>query len=245
MGTRDKDYWQQKGKGHRERLRKKYSEVGLDGFTDVETLEFLLTLGTPRRDVKEIAKELLKTFGSISSVIGAPKEKLKEIKGIGDTNVLYIKLIHDVAARYLRDKMRSMKCFNNSKEVFEYLIYTMKGQKREIFKVLLLNTKNQLIHEEDLFQGSIRESPVYPREIMALALQKNSAALIFVHNHPSGDPNPSSQDKDITRRLVYAGSLLDIRVLDHIIIGTDTYFSFADYGLVEEYKREYESRIRP
>lgn len=238
----DKEYWSQKGKGHRERLRDKYSKFGLDGFSDEEVLEFLLTIGTPRKDVKGIAREALKQYKSLSGVLSLSKERLMEIDGIGPKNVLYLTLIRDVAKRYLKDKAKQEVNFLKSRDVYDYLMFSMKDLKREVFKVLFLNNKNQLLEDLDLFQGSIRESVVYPREVMAMALEKHAASLIAVHNHPSGDTTPSIQDKDLTKRLVWAGRLLEIRVLDHLIVGQKGFFSFADSGLIEEYSKEYERK---
>lgn len=240
---KDKGYWSQKGQGHRQRLRDKYAKFGLEGFSDEEVLEFLLTIGTPRKDVKGIARQALKQFKTISGVLSQSKERLMQIDGIGPKNVLYLTLIRDVAKRYLKDKASNQVSFLRSQDVYDYLLYTMKDLKREVFKVLFLNNKNNLLEDIDLFQGGIRESAVYPREIMAFALEKQAASLIAVHNHPSGDTTPSVQDKEITKRLVWAGRLLDISVLDHLIVGKDGFFSFADAGLIEEYSRDYERKL--
>ncbi len=240
---RDKEYWSQKGKNHRERLRQKYSKFGLEGFSDEEVLEFLLTIGTPRRDVKEVAREALREFKTLSGVLSLNKEKLTRIKGIGPKNVLYLTLIRDIAKRYLKDKAKDSTNFSKSSDVYEYLQYSMKDLSREVFKVLFLNTKNQLLEDMDIFQGSIKESVVYPREVMAIALEKHAASIIAAHNHPSGDPTPSIQDKEITRRLVWAGRLMDIRLLDHIIVGKKGFYSFGDAGIIEEYSKEYERRF--
>ena len=119
----------------------------------------------------------------------------------------------------------------------------MRDLNREVFKVLLLNRKNEMIGDVDVFQGSLSGSAVYPREIMALALDHKAAALVFVHNHPSGDPTPSAQDRDLTRTLVWASMLLGIQVLDHIIIGNNTYYSFADDGIIKRLQDEYEQKL--
>ena len=121
------------------------------------------------------------------------------------------------------------------KKVHDYLFQSMQKDKKEIFKVMFLDGKNRLIEAEDLFEGSLTSSVVYPREIMKKAIKYDAANLIFVHNHPSGDPDPSPSDKDITKELLFAGNLMQIKVLDHIIIGDNKYFSFADDGLIKEY----------
>ncbi len=240
----DRSDWEKKIKGHRERLRLKFLEGGLERFSDEEVVEFLLTLGTPRGDLKSSAREAMKRFGSLSGVLSAPIEKLKEIKGIGPKNALYLKLVHQVAARYLKDRAKGSTFFRSSREVFDYLFHSMRDLKREVFKVMFLNRKNALIHDRDIFYGTLTGSAVYPREIMALALEEKAASLVFVHNHPSGDPTPSAEDRDLTRDLVWASKLLTIKVLDHIIIGNNTYYSFADDGLIKRFEAEYRQRFR-
>jgi DNA repair protein RadC len=235
-----KQDWQKKGDGHRQRLREKFFEGGLERFSDEEIVEFLLTLGTPRKDVKPQAREALKKFGSLSGVLSAPFPKLTQIRGIGSKNALYLNLVHQVAARYLRDRARGKDFFASSKAVFDYLFHTMRDLKREVFRVLFLNRKNELIVDQDVFQGTLTGSAVYPREIMTLALEHKAAALVFVHNHPSGDPAPSAEDRKLTRDLVWAAQLLMVQVLDHVIIGQNAYYSFADEGLITRFIQDYQ-----
>jgi DNA repair protein RadC len=241
----DKEDWQKKGEGHRHRLREKFIEGGLERFSDEEVVEFLLALGTPRRDVKPQARQALKRFGNLSGVLSAPIEKLTQIKGIGQKNALYLNFVHQVAGRYLRDRARGKTFFGSSKAVFDYLFHSMRDLKREVFKVLFLNRKNELMSDQDVFFGSLTGSAIYPREVVTLALENRAAALVFVHNHPSGDPTPSSEDRKLTRDLVWASQLLMIQVLDHVIIGNNTYYSFADEGLIRSYIREFEQRFNP
>ena len=229
--------------GHRKRLRHKFIEGGLERFSDEEVIEFLLTLGTPRKDVKIPARHAIKKYGSLSAVLSAPIKGLMEIKGIGDKNVLYLKFIHDIAGRYLRDKTRGIIFLNSSKAVYDYLFHSMRDIKREVFKVLFLNRKNELIFDQDVFTGGLTGSAVYPAEIMKIALQNNAAGLVFVHNHPSGDPKPSGEDKNLTRNLVWASKMLSIQVLDHIIIGNNIYYSFADEGFIKQFYSEYKQKI--
>jgi DNA repair protein RadC len=239
----DKQDWQKRGKGHRERLRKKFIEGGLERFSDEEVVEFLLTLGTPRGDLKIPAREAMAKFDSLSGVLSAPKEKLTKIKGIGPKNALYLKLVHQVARRYLRDRADRKTFFGSSRAVFDYLFHSMRDLNREVFKTLFLNRKNELVFDEDMFMGTLTGSAVYPREIMALALEKKAAALVFVHNHPSGDPTPSAEDRRLTRDLVWSAKLLMIQVLDHIVIGQGTYYSFADEGLIKRFANEYDQKF--
>ena len=173
-------------------------------------------------------------------MLSAPIEKLTEIRGIGPKNALYLSLVHQVARRYLRDRASQAPFFHNSKEVFDYLFHSLKDLKREVFKVLFLTRKNELIEERDMFQGTLAATAVYPREILSAALELRAAALVLVHNHPSGDPAPSREDDRITKEIVWASKLLQVQVLDHIIIGNGRYYSYADEGLLKRFDVEYD-----
>jgi DNA repair protein RadC len=220
--------------GHRERLRKKFLKSGLQGFHDYEIVELLLTLGRTRQDTKPQAKEALKRFGSLRGVLEAPIEELQQIDGIGPQSALAIKLVQEVAREFLKEKIIDRDAYRSSQDVYEYLRHSMRDLKKEIFKVLYLNSQNQINEIEDLFEGTVNSTVVSPREIIEGAIKHNAVSLIFVHNHPSGNPDPSQADKDLTRDLVYAGSIMNMKVLDHIIIGNDRYFSFAGAGLIEQ-----------
>jgi len=230
--------------GHRRRLREKFLKAGLNAFLDYEVIELLLTLGTPRKDCKEAARRSLKEFRSLRGVLEADARDLQRIKGIGEHNVFGIKLVQEVSRRFLKDRLMSRPFCRSSSEVFDYLYHCLRDQRREIFKVLFLDPKNQILEEKTLFEGTVDSSAVYPREIMKDALRFDATALIFVHNHPSGDPDPSLCDRDITRELVFAARVMQLKVLDHIVIGNNRYFSFADHGLIQEYDLQYLSLNR-
>ena len=230
--------------GHRARLREKFRRSGLAGFLDHEVIELLLSLGTPRRDCKRPAKEALREFKSLRGVLEAAPEELQRIRGIGSRNVLGLRLIHEVSRRFLRERMIGRPACHSSREVYEYLTHALRDQKREKFKVIFLDPKNQILTEKTLFEGTVDSSVVYPREVIRDALLFGASALIFAHNHPSGDPDPSLCDKEITRDLVFAARLVEIRVLDHIVIGNNRYFSFADEGLIDDYDRLFPGRPR-
>jgi len=227
--------------GHRSRLKEKFLRNGLSGFLDYEIVELLLTLGTPRRDCKRQAKEALKRFRSLSAVLEAPSVELQEVRGIGPHNVFAIRLIQEVSRRFLRDRMVSRPVCHSSKEVFDYLFHSLRNAKQEQFKVMFLDAKNQVIEEKTFSEGTVDSSAVYPREIIKSALYYHASSLIFVHNHPSGDPAPSESDRAITRELIFAVHTMQISVLDHIIIGDNRYFSFADQGLIQEYECAFRS----
>lgn len=212
---------------------------GIDALTDEEVLELLLTLGTPRKDCKPMAREALKRFGSLRKVLEAPSDQLLEIPGIGPKNSIAIKLIHGVARRFLEDRLEGMPYrFGSSKEVFEYLYHSMRDLKREVCKVLFLDNQNRILEVEDMFHGTLTSSAIYPREIIRRALELHAAGIILVHNHPSGDPKPSPDDLRITRDLVAAGRIMGIRVLDHLIIGDSIYNSLAEMGYVARFQQE-------
>ena len=230
-----------KAEGHRKRLREKFIKAGIAGFHDYEIVELLLTLGTPRKDCKRQAKAAIKRFRTLRGVLEAPLDELQEIKGIGPHNVFGIKLVQEVAREFLKEKILEKPICKSSKEVFDYLYHSMRDLKKETFKVLFLDGKNHIIDIEDLFEGTLNMSSVYPREIIKSAIKHNAVALIFVHNPPSGSPEPSQGDKEITKDLIEASNTMQIKVLDHIIIGDNRYFSFADEGLIEEYNLNFMS----
>lgn len=240
MEKKERVRWSAKSsEGHRCRLREKFLRGGIDAFLDYEIVELLLTLATPRRDCRQQAREALRRFRSLRGVLEAMPEELQEIKGIGPHNIFGLKFVHEVARRFLRERMMSRPYCRSSREVFDYLFHALRDLKKEKFKVLFLDVKNQIIEEKTLFEGTVDASAVYPREIMKEALKHNASGLIFVHNHPSGDPEPSLCDKEITRELIFAAGVMQLKVLDHIIIGNNRYFSFADAGLIESYERHF------
>ena len=225
--------------GHRKRLRERFNQSGLTGFLDYEIVELLLTLGTPRRDCKLQAKEAIKRFKTLRGVLEAPPEELRKIKGITAHNIFVIKFMQEIAREFLKKQVLDKPYCRSSREVFDYLYHSMRDLKKEIFKVMFLDSQNRVVQIEDLFEGTLNTSAIYPREIIQGAVKHSAAALIFIHNHPAGNPQPSNNDKQITQDLVFAGNIMQIKVLDHIIIGENRYFSFADAGLIEEYNSDF------
>ena len=225
--------------GHRKRLREKFLRSGLAGFHDYEIVELLLSLGTPRKDCKLPAKEAIKRFKTLRGVLEASTEELQQIEGIGAHSAFGIKLVQAVAREFLKAKILDKPFYKSSQEVFDYLYHSMRGLKKEVFKVIYLNSQNQIIDTVDLSEGTVNSSSVAPREVIEGTIKNNAASLIFVHNHPSGNPEPSPNDKELTRELVYAGRIMRLKVLDHIIIGDNRYFSFAGEGLIEEYEMDF------
>ena len=218
-------------------------QSGLSGFQDYEVIELLLTLATPRKDCKTSAKDALKRFKTLQGVFEASVHELVEIDGIGPTNVLGIKLIQAVADRYLEKRLIKKETVSNSSQLFDYLYHTMRDKGREHFKAIFLDVKNRVIGAETLFEGTLTSSAVYPREVVLAALEHRAAAMIFAHNHPSGDPHPSNEDISITRRLMFACKAVGITVHEHLIIGDNQYFSFADQGYISRINREYDAAL--
>jgi DNA repair protein RadC len=225
--------------GHRRRLRERFNQSGLSAFLDYEIVELLLTLGTPRRDCKPQAKEAIKRFKTLRGILEAPPEELQKIKGIGPTHVFVIKFTQEIAREFLREQVLDKPYSRSSREVFDYLYHSMRDLKKEVFKVMFLDSQNHVVEIEDLFEGTLNASAIYPREIIQSAVRHSAAALIFIHNHPAGNPEPSDNDKQITQELVFAGNIMQIKVLDHIVIGDNRYFSFADAGLIGQYNSDF------
>jgi DNA repair protein RadC len=229
-----------KGNGHRGRLRDKFLASDLAGFHDYEVIELLLTIATPRKDCKDTAKAVLKRFRTLPGVLEASHEELCEIPGVGPKNIFGLKLIKAVADRYLKQKTLKSDPISNSRKLFDYLYHNMRDKNREHFKVILLDAKNRVIKVETLFEGTLTSGAVYPREVVRFALGHHAAAVIFAHNHPSGDPSPSTEDISVTKQLVFALRTMGITAHEHLIVGDNTYFSFADQGYIAEMNREFD-----
>ena len=219
-------------------LEEKFITSGFEGFSDEEIVELLLSLLLPRWKCKALAKKCIELFGNLRGFLAASAQDI-ERAGIGLSSMLYIKLLHELPVEVLKRKIIKQPVFSSSKEFFEYLQYSMRDLKKEVFKVIYLNNRNQIVDTADLFEGTLESIPIHPREIMEGAIKHDTTRLIFVHNHPTGDPTPSKRDKQLTRDFVFMGMILQIKVLDHIIIGEDKYFSFADEGLIQKYEDEF------
>jgi DNA repair protein RadC len=217
--------------GHRDRLRER-AQAGLAALPDYELLELFLYRSIPRTDVKPLAKQLLARFGSLSAVLGATAEELKTVKGIGETVALDLKLLHEAAVRAGREQVARRPVISSWSALLAYVKTALAHEAREQFRVLFLDKKNQLIADEVMNQGTVDHAPVYPREVVRRALELSASAVILVHNHPSGDPTPSSADVDMTRQVVEAARALRIGVHDHLVVGRDGVASFKALGLM-------------
>ena len=218
--------------GHRDRLRERFTESGPDALQDYELLELALFMMIPRRDVKPLAKDLLKNFGSLSALMAASVAELEKVDGIGHHTAIGLKSITAIALRAQKNELQKKPIFNNWSRMIDYCHGTMNHEKREHFRVLFLNKKNELIADEIQGSGTVDHAPAYPREIMKRALELGATAIVLVHNHPSGDPTPSKNDLDLTRAIIRAAEPLNILVHDHLIIGRRGHTSFKTEGLM-------------
>ncbi|MEO6395235.1 MAG: DNA repair protein RadC [Devosia sp.] len=219
--------------GHRERLRARLAKAGAESFSDAELLEALLHVVIPRRDTKELAKHLLKHFGSFSGVLSAPRERLLEIKGLGEISVSDLKVVLGTAQRFARDQIAIDKPLLSSwSALIDYCRAAMAFEDVEQFRVLFLDKKNRLIADEVQQKGTVDHTPVYPREVIKRSLELSATALILVHNHPSGDPSPSRADVEMTQQINDIARPLGIAVHDHIIIGKSGHASLKGLKLI-------------
>jgi len=182
-----------------------------------------------------LARERLVEFKDFSGFLAASPQKLGRV-GVTPQFMFCIKLLRELPAKVLKKKIIERSFYKSSQEVFDYLYYSMRDLQKEVFKAIYLNSRNQIIDTEELFEGTLESIPIRPREIIEGIIKDKAAAVIFVHNHPSGDPTPSRSDKRFTRDLVFMGNIIEVKVLDHIIIGGNKYFSFADEGLIQKYE---------
>jgi DNA repair protein RadC len=219
--------------GHRERVRERFDKVGGEAFSDVELLELTLHVCIPRRDTKELAKTLLKRFGSFSGILAAPKERLEEFKGLGEVTISNLRVFRAAAQRFAKDKIvTDQPILSSWSELIDYCRSAMAFEDIEQFRILFLDKRNRLIADEVQQTGTVDHTPVYPREVIKRALEHSATALILVHNHPSGDPTPSSADVQMTRQINDIAKPLGISVHDHVIIGRGGHVSLKGLRLI-------------
>ena len=218
--------------GHRQRLRARFAEAGPEALADYEMLELLLFRVIPHRDVKALAKDLLEAFGDFSGVLGAPVERLAEIRGMGPASARELKIIQAAGLRLLQTSLKNQPVVSSWQALKDYCRAALAQERREQFRVLFLDRKNRLMADEVQNRGTVDHTPVYPREVLRRALELEASALILVHNHPSGDPTPSRGDITMTREIVSAAQALKISVHDHIVVGREEVISFKALGLI-------------
>lgn len=218
--------------GHRDRLRARFARSGGDDLADYELLELVLFRSIPRRDVKPLAKELVRRFGGFAETVAAPVPRLLEVAGIGEATALDLKLVEAAARRYARGEVVKRPVLSSWSSVIDYCRAAMAFSAVEEFRVLFLDKRNQLIADEVQNRGTVDHAPVYPREVVRRALELSATAVILVHNHPSGDPSPSAADVAMTREVVQVASSLGISVHDHLIVGRNGHASLKGMNLM-------------
>lgn len=200
---------------------------------DYELLELVLFRAIPRKDVKPLARLLIETFGDFNTIVSAPVERLKEVKGVGSAVVVELKIIEAAAHRLARARVLQRAVISSWDAVLDYCHTTMAHRQTEHFRVLYLDNKNTLIADEKQAQGTVNHVPVYPREVVKRGLELNATALILVHNHPSGDPTPSQADIEMTKQINTARKALGLTLHDHLIIGRSSELSLRAHGYIE------------
>ena len=218
--------------GHRARLRQRFLDSGGDTLPDYELLELILFSARPRGDVKPLAKRLLKQFGSFSNVIYAEEMLLRDIEDVGEAVIAALKTIRVSAQRMIKSEIANQPVIQSWSALMDYCKLVMGKEKIEQFRVLFLNHRHALIADEVMQHGTINHTPVYPREIVKRALEHSAAAIILLHNHPSGDPTPSKADIDITHKIIEAATTINVTVHDHVIITETGHYSFKSFGLI-------------
>ncbi|MEZ5896946.1 MAG: DNA repair protein RadC [Parvularculaceae bacterium] len=218
--------------GHRERLRARFKKAGVDAVQDYELLELVLFRAIPRRDVKPLAKDLIKRFGGFPQVLAAPIERLVEVKGESENTALEMKIIHAASIKLAQTRVLERSVIASWNDLLSYCRAAMADEKTELFRILFLDRKNILIADEVQQRGTVDHTPVYPREVVKRALEHGASAIILVHNHPSGDPTPSRADIEMTGQIQKAANALNIRLHDHIVIGHASEVSFKGLGLL-------------
>ncbi len=215
-----------------ERPREKLLIRGASALSDAELLAIFLRTGTKGKTAVDLARELLAEFGSLRALLNAELPRFKRSKGLGDAKYAQLQAVLEMAKRHLREPLERGQALTSAQNTRDFLRNELRDHPYEVFACLFLDSQHQVIEFEELFRGSINGTSIYPREVVKKALRHNAAAVIFAHNHPSGISNPSDADKQVTQKLQRALSLIEIRVLDHFIVGDNEPYSFAENGLL-------------
>jgi len=217
-----------------ERPREKMQIRGTDSLTDAELLALILRTGdhASGQSAIDLGRNIIQTFGDLRKVAAATLTELCNVRGVGPAKATSILAALGLANRVNSDRLESLERFTSPLQIFNHFHFSFRDRRKEYFLTLLLDGKNRIIRQEQISEGSLNQSIVHPREVFIAAVRESAAAVILVHNHPSGDPAPSREDREITRRLKESGEIMGIRVLDHIIIGDGSYYSFVEMGLL-------------
>ncbi|OQA54592.1 MAG: hypothetical protein BWY42_01674 [Candidatus Omnitrophica bacterium ADurb.Bin277] len=215
-----------------ERPREKLFEKGASALSDAELLAVLFGHGLRGQDVVSFSRSLLLEFGGLRQLLAQEARALSDVKGFGKARVAMLCAVREIGRRYLRENIVGQNFVRNPQAVADYLCASLRDSKREVFKVLFLDKSLRILDDRDLFYGTVDEAAVHPREVVKAALEFHASNLVLVHNHPSGKAEPSREDQEITRKLSHACLSVNIRILDHIIIGDNRHYSFQEHGLL-------------
>lgn len=213
----------------RERPRERLLEQGANALSDAELLAIFLRTGVKGKSAVDLARDLLNAFGGLRQMFCADEKEFCSVKGLGQAKYVQLQACLEMSRRFLRESLEREGPLSNPDDAKQFLQIRMRDYENEVFACLLLDTKNRVIEFEEIFTGTLHSAEVHPREVVKLALKHNANSIIFAHNHPSGDANPSQSDIEITCALKEALALIDIKVLDHLIIGNDV-LSLAELG---------------
>ncbi|MGN0904163.1 MAG: DNA repair protein RadC [Alphaproteobacteria bacterium] len=219
--------------GHRERLRQKLLALGGEALPDYELMELVLMQAIPRKDVKPLAKEIIRVFGSFAGALTAEPEELRKVNGVKDATIALFAVIREAAVRMLKNQASEAPVINNWEAIVSYCRAAMGRRKIEVFRVLFLDSKNRLIRDEVLQEGTVNQTMIYPREIAKRALELSAVSLIMVHNHPAGDLKPSKNDVIMTKAVEDALRTINVTLLDHLIVAKSGYVSFKERGYLK------------
>lgn len=215
-----------------ERPREKLIEMGADALSDAELLAIFLRVGVVGKSAVDLARDLLSQFGSLNGIFAATERELSQVHGIGTSKYVQLQAIFEMSRRALNEQLQARDVFQSPQQVRNYLVLKLGALTREVFMVLFLDAQNRLHAAEELFNGTLTQTSVYPREMVKRAIHHNAASVIFAHNHPSGVAQQSAADELITQQLKQALALIDVRVLDHFIVAGNQTLSFAERGLL-------------
>ena len=225
-----------------ERPRERLLKFGPHSLTNAELLAIFLRVGVKGKSAVDLARQIIREAKGLRGLDKLEPKDLFSIKGLSDAKISQIKASIELGKRILEESRTVEGIASSSRKAYDLLFPRMRDLKKEVFRVIFLNSQNQVIDIVTAHEGTVTMSSVYVREIINLANKFGAAAMIFAHNHPSGEPKPSGEDKAITEELVFAGRIMKIKVLDHIIVGDETYFSFADEGLIKRYNTNYDMK---
>lgn len=230
-------YWPEE-----DRPREKLLKFGEHTLTTSELLAILLRSGVKGESAVDLGRKIIKKFKTLRQISHTDISQWREFRGLGGAKIAQIKAAIEIGRRFMTEEKKGEGIVKSSKEVAGLLMPRMRDLKKEVFKILLLDGQNNIMDTVEITEGTVTEANAYPREIIAQAIRNLAASIVIAHNHPSGNPNPSQEDKSLTKELVFSGRIMQVNVLDHIIIGNNNYYSFADSGLIDEFNKEFERR---